>query len=117
MNNDTKEILEDVKRKLQNGADYLDILKFLNEKEIDENSRKYIFDELDIVRTNISTNKLDVSIVKLIIGLPLSIFGTHLIFTGQFSWRSIIFPMILMIVGGIVSLVELAKIINNVLKK
>lgn len=113
----TMNALEEAKRKLKNGADYLDILKFLKEQGLDEKARRNIFEELDLVRKSQTTNKVPISLEKLVIGLPLSILGTYLIFTGQFSWRGIIFPLILMMVGGIVSLVEISKIINNILRK
>ena len=115
MTNDN--ILEDSKRKFENGADYSDISIFLKENKADEATRKRVFDELDVIKKSKATNKVDISIGKLIIGLPLTSFGTYLLYTGQFSWRNVLILAIIVIAAGIVSLVEIGKVINNIVRK
>lgn len=115
MTND--EILEKSKKKFADGANYIDISIFLKESGVDEAMRKIVFYELDRIKKSKTTNKVEISIGKLILGLTLTAFGTYFIYTGQFSWKSLLILVLFVIVGGIILLVEIAKMINNILRR
>ncbi len=112
-----QDILEDAKEKFENGADYIDISKFLNESGADEATRKKVFNELDIIKKSRATNKVEINFGKLMIGPPLTVFGAYLIYTGQFSWRTLLVLAIIVIAAGIISLVEISKVVNNIVRK
>lgn len=111
------QILEESKRMLADGRDYLDIASFLTEKGINGAMRQTIFDELDKIKQKNATNKVDISIGKLVIGIPMAIFGSSLLYAGQFSPRTVLILIAMVIVGGIISLIEISKVVNNIIRK
>jgi len=62
----------------------------------------------------INTDKPEVSLWKLILGLPLMGYATYLLLTLQFSGKSIIWVVMIFLVGGVTSLVEIAILIKNI---
>jgi hypothetical protein len=106
-------LIEESKSRVKNGQGYLDIAEYLKECGADEKDKQKVFQELDKEKLKDGSAKLNVSLWKLILGLPLTGYAIYLLWTLQFSGKSIIWVAIIFMVGGVTSVIEIAKLIRN----
>ncbi len=115
----TEEIIEESKKRLSNGSDLLDISKFLNDLNIESEKKIQIINLLQEYSDKIKLNKFDflITITKITLLTPISVYGFYLIYSFQFNIRLVIFPLILGFVCGIIVIIEIAKSIKYVKNK
>ncbi|MCZ8022830.1 MAG: hypothetical protein ACK5WV_16450 [Chryseotalea sp.] len=115
----TEEIIEESKKRLSNGSDLLDISKFLNDLNIESEKKIEIINLLQEYSDKIKLNKFDflITITKITLLTPISVYGFYLIYSFQFNIRLVIFPLILGFVCGIIVIIEIAKSIKYVKNK
>jgi len=115
----TEEIIEDSKKRLRSGADLLDIAKYLDELKVETDKKTEI---INLLQEYLQKSKLDkfyilITITKIILLAPISIYGFYLIYTFQFKIRLVIFPLILGFACGIIVIIELAKLFKQIKNK
>lgn len=115
----TEEIIEDSKKRLRSGADLLDIAKYLDELKVETDKKIEI---INLLQEYLQKGKLDkfdtlISITKIFLLAPISIYGFYLIYTFQFKIRLVIFPLILGFACGIIVIIELAKLFKQIKNK
>jgi hypothetical protein len=112
----TENIIKESKKRLSNGSDILDISKYLNELNIESEKKIEIISLLQEYSNKKKLNKFDIliSIIKIILLTPISVYGFYLIYTFQFKIRLLVFPLILGFVCGIVVIIEIAKLLKQI---
>ena len=115
----TEEIIEDSKKRLRSGADLLDIAKYLDELKVETDKKTEI---INLLQEYLQKSKLDkfdnlITITKIILLAPISIYGFYLIYTFQFKIRLVIFPLTLGFACGIIVIIELAKLLKQIKDK